>query len=117
MTARAKGFRKFKNVPVEADGHKFDSIKEAHRWRVLRLLEKAGLIADLRRQVRIPLVGRDGPIRFRPSNRPALYVADFVYRDVPKGIDVIEDAKGYATPEYKLKRAILAAQGVEIIET
>jgi len=29
---------------------------------------------------------------------------------------VIEDAKGYPTPEYKLKRAILAAQNIKIIE-
>lgn len=110
-------FRKFKNVPVEADGMKFDSIKEAHRWGALKLLERAGIIRDLKRQVRIPLEGRDGPVRFMPSNRAAVYVADFTYHDVPKGVDVIEDAKGFETPEFKLKRAVLAAQGVEIILT
>ncbi|AKG94553.1 hypothetical protein Shpa_42 [Paracoccus phage Shpa] len=117
MNARAKGFRKFGNVPQEVDGIKFDSMKEAARWGALKLLENAGLIRDLKRQVRFPLEGRDGPIRFKPSNRPAVYVADFTYFDVPKGVQIIEDAKGYRTPEYKLKRAILAAQGVEIIET
>ena len=117
MNARSKGFRKFGNVPQIVDGIKFDSMSEAHRWGELKLLERAGLLRDVRRQVRIPLMGRDGPVTFQPSKREAVYVADFVYFDVPKGIEVIEDAKGYATPEYKLKRAILAAQGVEIIET
>ena len=37
-------------------------------------------------------------------------------RIVPDGLEVIEDAKGFPTPEYKLKRAILAAQGVTIVE-
>lgn len=110
-------FRKFKNIPQEVDGIRFDSLKEAHRWGVLRLLEKQGLIRDLRRQVSIPLDGRDGPIRFQPSNRKAVYRADFVYFDVPKGVEVIEDSKGYQTPEFKLKRAILAAMGKEIILT
>ncbi|WP_374290169.1 DUF1064 domain-containing protein [Paenirhodobacter enshiensis] len=110
-------FRKFNNIPQEVDGIQFDSTKEAHRWGVLRLLEKQGLIRDLRRQVSIPLEGRDGPIRFQPSNRTAVYKADFVYFDVPKGVEVIEDRKGFQTPEFKLKRAVLAAQGVEIILT
>lgn len=110
-------WKKFGNVPTEVDGIKFDSLKEAHRWGVLKLLEKAGLIRDLKRQVRIPLEGRDGPIKFQPSNRKAVYVADFTYHDVPKGVDVIEDSKGFQTPEFKLKRAVLAAQGVEIILT
>lgn len=114
---RKKGFRKFGNIPVEYDGIRFDSQREMARYAALRLLEKGGVIRDLRHQVRIPLHGRDGPIRFQPSNRIAVYVADFVYFDVPKGVEVVEDSKGYPTPEYKLKRAILAAQGMEIIET
>lgn len=114
MTRR--GFRKFGNIPVEYDGIRFDSQREMARYAALKLLERGGMIRDLRRQVRIPLEGRDGPVRFQPSNRAAVYVADFAYFDVPKGAEVIEDAKGYATPEYKLKRAILAAQGVQIVE-
>ena len=110
------GRRKYGNKKIVVDGIKFDSQKEAARWRALKLIEKAGLIVDLRRQVRIPLMGQNGPITFKPSNRKAVYIADFVYFDVPKGVEVIEDAKGFATKDYKLKRAILAAQGVEIVE-
>ena len=109
--------RKYKNHATEIDGIRFDSVKEANRWHTLRLLERAGYIRDLKRQVRIPLEGKAGPIRFKPSNRAAVYVADFAYHDVPKGVDVIEDTKGFQTPEFKLKRAVLAAQGVEIILT
>ena len=115
---KRSALRKYRNKPSVVDGVRFDSLKEAHRWGILRMLQRSGLIRDLQRQVRIPLRGADGqPLRFVPSGRAAFYVADFAYHDVPKGADVIEDAKGIQTPEFKLKRAILASQGVEIILT
>lgn len=44
------------------------------------------------------------------------YVADFVY--VEAGRRVVEDAKGFRTPIYKLKRRLmLALHNVEIRET
>lgn len=90
------------------------SKREAKREAELRLLERIGAITGLACQVRIPLIGRDGPI-LTPTGRQASYVADFVY--VERGETVIEDAKGFPTPEYLLKRAILAAQGVRVRET
>ena len=110
------GFKKFGNIPAEYDGIRFDSQREMARYAALKLLEKGGMIRDLRRQVRIPLHGRDGPLRF-PSKRTAVYVADFVYFDIPKGVEVIEDSKGFETAEFKLKRAILAAQGITVVVT
>ena len=94
---------------------KFASKREAKRWTELQLLERGGEIRDLRRQVKVQLIGRDGPI-LTPTGRKAHYVADFVYVDLRNGLEVIEDAKGFATPEYKLKRAILAAQNIKIVE-
>lgn len=109
---------KFGAIATTVDGIRFDSMKEARRWGELRLMEKAGEIRALRRQVRIPLIGKDGPVLFRPSGRAAVYVADFVYEDRRLGwAEVIEDSKGHQTNEFKLKRAILAAQGKEIILT
>lgn len=109
------GFNKFGAQPTTVDGIRFDSLREARRWGELRLMEKAGEIRNLRRQVRIPLQGRDGPVTFQPSGREAFYVADFAYEDRGLGwAEVIEDSKGHETPEFKLKRAILAAQGKEI---
>lgn len=97
------------------DGVKFSSKREAMRWTELQLLQRGGEITDLRRQVKIALLGRDGPI-LTPTGRKAHYVADFVYTDLRNGLEVVEDAKGFPTPEYKLKKAILGAQGVRIVE-
>ncbi len=93
------------------DGISHPSGKQARRWDELLLLARGGVISSLQREVTIPLLGRDGPL-VSPSGRKLSYRADFVY--VEKGETVYEDAKGYETPEFKLKRAILAAQGVRL---
>lgn len=92
-------------------GRTYDSAKEARRAGELRILERAGVIRNLREQVRYELQGANGPIRYR-SGRVAVYVADFVYEDRDHGwATVIEDVKGMDTPLSKLKRAIMEAQG------
>ena len=96
-------------------GEKFASKREAKRWLELQLLQRGGVILDLRRQVKITLQGLYGPI-LTPTGRKAHYVADFVYFDAKSGLEVIEDAKGFPTPEYRLKKAILAAQRVIVVE-
>lgn len=113
MTRRNKyGARK-----TVVDGLTFDSAKEARRWQELCLLQKAGEIAGLERQVRIPLYGRDGFLIF-PSGRQAVYVCDFKYVDWRRGGEIVyEDAKGVETDVFKLKRAILGQQGVEVTVT
>lgn len=106
---------KYRNKRVEAHGYTFDSKKEARRYGELLILQDAGEICRLERQVKIPLHGRDGPI-LTPTGRQMHYVADFRYVDWRKnGRIVIEDAKGMETDVFKLKRAILAAQGVEVV--
>jgi Protein of unknown function (DUF1064) len=107
---------KFGAEATVTHGILFASKREARRWGDLLLLERGGVIRDLRRQVKIALLGRDGPI-LTPTGRQAHYVADFCYTEVKSGAYVVEDSKGFQTPEYKLKRAILAAQGVVIRET
>jgi hypothetical protein len=108
---------KFGAVPMTVDGIRFASTREARRWGELRMMERAGEIRALRRQVAIPLIGRDGPI-LTDTGRTRTYVADFVYEDRRLGwAEVVEDAKGHPTPEFKLKRAILAQQGVEVKTT
>lgn len=48
---------KYRNVKVRAiDGTVFDSHKEARRWQELLLLQKAGAITELRRQVEYELI-------------------------------------------------------------
>lgn len=93
---------------------KFDSELEARWWGNLCLLQAAGQISELKRQVNIPLLGRDGPI-LTPKGRPMHYRADFTWIE-RSGAPVVADAKGFRTEVYQMKRAILAAQGVTIKE-
>lgn len=103
---------KYGNKPCELDGEKFDSEKEMRRWQVLTAEENAGVISGLLRQVSFEIAasvvidGRKCPARH--------YVADFVYqRD---GVTVIEDVKGFLTQMYRLKRHLMALQGLTITE-
>ncbi len=84
---------KFRNKITIVDGIRFHSGAEARRFGILKLLEKAGQIADLKRQV--PFVVIDKP------KRPVKYVADFVYFE--NGVKIIEDCKGCWTPLAKAK--------------
>ena len=87
--------RKYANIPTTVDGVRFDSRAEANRWASLRLLERAGEIKELRRQVRYELVPRQN----RPSGgveRAKSYIADFVYVETRNGREVCEDVKGAA---------------------
>ena len=103
---------KYHNKWVEVDGIKFPSIKEAERWKTLRLMERAGEITLLARQVKIELVPKSNLFR------AVYYVADFVYFDKKTGKTVYEDVKGMKTDVYKLKKKLLYwRHGIEITET
>lgn len=98
---------KYGNRLTKVDGITFHSKREAERWSVLRLLEKAGEITNLRRQVKYRLEFNGVHI--------ADYVCDFLYTE--KGGEITEDAKGYRTPEYKLKaKLMLACHGIAVRE-
>jgi len=97
------------------DGVTFDSKKEAARWAQLCLLQRAGQISDLKRQVVVPLVGRDGPLLSRKGRQMRITV-DFGYVDLKTGLQVYEDAKGMPTRDYEVRRAVAGAQGIEVVE-
>ena len=88
---------------MTVDGVTFDSKKEARRWQELKILEKAGKITNLRRQVKFVLIPTQrGPEEIGPKGgrKPGKvqekeldYVADFVYEE--DGEKVVEDVKGY----------------------
>ena len=106
------GKSKYRNVRTEADGLKFASKKEAKRWVDLQLLQNAGRVKMLQRQVPIDCEV-NGIIVCR-------YVCDFSFEEYRhrKWISVWEDAKGYQTPIYRLKKKLmLACHGIEIRET
>lgn len=98
---------KFGNVRTEVDGQSFASKREAKRFGQLRLMEKGGLIADLKTQVRYPLDVNGQPI--------CHYIADFTYMEA--GELVVEDSKGYRTPEFILKSKLMrAVHGITVRE-
>jgi hypothetical protein len=100
---------KYRNEKTPADGIQFDSKREAKRYQSLQLMLRAGLIADLRRQV-VYLLMVNGKLICR-------YKADFVYLDLKTGKQVVEDAKGFRTKEYRLKAKLFEAiYGFEILE-
>ncbi len=111
------GRSKYGAKKVELDGMHFDSKAEAFRWRELKLLQRAGKISGLDRQVKYEIIpehreedtiGPKGEIRKGKIIEPArYYVADFVYYDAEAGKVVVEDVKGYRTPEYRLKKALM----------
>ena len=51
-----KGGNKYNARKVMVDGKQFDSLKEGRRFQSLRLMEKSGIIEDLRRQVTFTLI-------------------------------------------------------------
>ena len=121
---------KYYNIKTKTlDGLVFDSYKEASRWEQLRLLERAGKISNLERQVPYELLphqyesyerysktGKSLPDGKRLIERKVEYIADFVYTD-EKGERIVEDAKGIKTKDYILKRKLmLLVHGIKIRE-
>ena len=95
---------KYGNRKVIHDGIEFDSVKEAHRYCELKLMQRAGVISDLRLQVSFELIPTqriDGKLAEKAVN----YVADFVYKQ--DGVQVVEDTKGVRTKEYIIKRKLM----------
>lgn len=133
---------KYHSRKVTVDGVTFDSQKEYRRFRELCLLEKAGRITDLQRQVKFVLIPaqyepdtigkRGGKKRGKLIERECSYIADFVYQ-IPvnhqyindeghlvfaDGYEtVVEDTKGYKTTEYIIKRKMMLHKyGIRIKE-
>lgn len=102
-------------VKTTVDGITFDSKREAKRYSELKLLERAGEISNLQLQVPVDLLGKNDHLR-TPTGRPMRYIADFKYWDHKLNIWVYEDAKGYPTETYTMKKAVLAAMGMDIKE-
>lgn len=105
---------KYHSRKITKDGITFDSVKEYRRFCELSLLERAGAITDLKRQVKFELIPSqrvDGKV----VERACSYVADFVYKQ--RGKTVVEDTKGFKTKDYIIKRKLmLYVHGIRIKE-
>ena len=106
-------YNKYRVKPKEertVDGITFDSGKEAYRHSTLKILERAGEVMNIRRQVDYPLKWNGILI--------TIYRADFVYTDVISGKEIVEDVKGARTREYIMKKRMMkACYGIDVYET
>lgn len=108
---RRKPYSKYGAKKVSFDGIEFDSTKEARRYQDLVLMQKAGQIRELRRQVPFEVTLNGVHI--------CKWIADFVYHEntyeCPR---VVEDCKGFKTDIYRLKKKLVEAKhGFKILET
>lgn len=96
-------FNKYHNKKLDTPDGKFDSKYEYQKWCELKLLEKAGEISSLKRQVKLELIPK---IKTNIETfRSISYYADFMYIDGDKKI--IYESKGYKTKEYLIKKRLL----------
>lgn len=99
---------------MTVNGETFDSKREMARYHHLLILQRAGHIQQLERQVTFilsPAVVING--RKRP---PLRYVADFTYVEQGATVKTVEDVKGAVTDAYRIKRHLMAAMGIQIKE-
>lgn len=109
----ADGNRRSKYGNVKTNGS--DSKREDKRKEQLLLMLRAGHISDLQFQVPFELipaqyepdmVGKRGGVkRGKCVERACRYIADFVYTQ--DGKKIVEDTKGFRTPDYIIKRKLM----------
>lgn len=107
MAEQPKKRSKYGNNVFEAEGIIWDSNKEYSRYCELRLLEKAGEVTHLSRQV--PFILQDK----QPGIRAITYIADFVYVEFGSNLVVVEDVKSEITkkiPGYRIKKKMFLAR-------
>lgn len=129
MTVNFRSKVKYRNRKITRDGMTFDSIKEYRRWCELSLMERAGEIGELERQVKYVII----PAQYAPDTvtargkikrgklleRECAYVADFRYQ--MDGETVVEDVKGYKDGQayalFVIKRKLmLSVHGIMVKE-
>lgn len=127
-------YNKYGNRQVVINGEHFDSRLEARRYQKLLLLERAGKITELYRQVEFELIPaqyeeyetgeiiKRGPLKGQPRvkrrclEKACKYIADFTYID-ENGEYIVEDTKGDRTDKYIIKRKLmLYLHGIKIRE-
>jgi len=94
---------------------RYDSIKEYERWGELQLLEKAGTISKLKKQIPLVVYPAFNDRKGR-KHRAVTYKADFVYME--NGREIVEDVKAFdertgrylTTTAFNLKWKMLQGQ-------
>ena len=127
-------YQKYRNRKTVVDGIVFDSAKEAIRYQELKMLQKSGVIQNLRLQVPYEIIPEQreasdevyskGAKKGQPKpgkilERKVEYIADFVYTE--DGQTVVEDVKGYRDGgSYKVfvlkRKLMLKVYGISVKE-
>lgn len=93
---------KYGNKKIRVNGVLYDSHKEYYRHIELKILEKHGLVRDLK------FHDKDD-ILLVVSNPDVRYFPDFTYID-KDGNKVVEDVKGMQTPDFIIKKKIVISR-------
>lgn len=103
---------KYRARKTTVDGITFDSKGEARRYAELKLMERAGVIANLELQ---PAYVLQEAFRcpWNGAQRAIKYVADFRYAE--GGKTIVEDFKGKETEVYRIKRKMFLKRYPEIV--
>ena len=107
---------KYGNKKITFNGMTFDSQKEFNRYGELMLLQRAGRIKDLQRQVPYVIIPPQKDGRGRVIFRETKYIADFVYFDRDRNRWVVEDVKGVKTEVYRIKKKLMYLQHGLLVE-
>ena len=96
---------KYNNKKTYVEGIKFDSKKEAMRYKMLKIDPE---VTDLKLQVKFPIIIN--------GQKVCTYIADFTY--FRGGEYVVEDSKGFVNSYYKIKRKLMkVVNNITILET
>lgn len=101
LIIRGRKKSKYGNIKTLVDGELIDSKLEATDYRQFKLMQAAGVISNLRRQVPFEItvtVSRNGE---KPETTTLRYKADFAF--VEDGKDVVYESKGAWTDLFKFK--------------
>lgn len=123
-------YKKFGNKKASVDGVFFDSKKEARRYAELKMLQKAGVISDLKCQEVFELIPAqyESVVRYGKNGKrladgekcvekSCVYKADFTYIERESGRLVVEDTKGFRTKDYIIKRKLMLwVHGIKVME-
>ena len=101
LRLKAKRGNKNKSVLTVVDGITFQSGAEARRYGQLSMLQRAGLISDLKAHPKFSIKVNDIDI--------CSVLLDFSYVDTKTGKTIIEDVKGLDNSTSRLKRKLVEA--------
>jgi hypothetical protein len=105
-------WHKYKAKKTTVDGITFPSQKEANRYLELKLLERSGVISELKLK---PTFELQPAFTDNTGNqiKAIIYEADFQY--IENGAVVVEDPKGVWTKIFRLKRKMFLRKYPEYI--